>query len=394
MLYIRIYHCLLTYLIPTMPSRSARDSRYDDPYVFDDPYKSSSPPHNAYEYVGTDDPSGYPEHRQRPRSPVEEPRRRSSPSRRHARTTSPPRHSRRGRDQTPPPAYASPPRHRNSRRTSPPPRASKEALPHSKPKVHQNKYKEFAQRPGVQRAQTIGKKGLGLIGEAAAAYYASQSPQDQRAQSAGREPPSNRDNDRARRHRARREDSYYDSDGPPQRSHHHRRRHSPSPSPSPPPRRRKSERHSRRRDHSEAPSVSSRDYSRDRGRHRDDERSRRHRRAYSYSPSPPPPSSRRDRSSRHKSADYAGSTRSAATHNVKSDEANARWQMAIRAALEAGGLAALRMRKQPGSWTGDKGARVAKAALGAAAMDALVEVRSNFVLLFEIPLGHCAVVFL
>ena len=48
--------------------------------------------------------------------------------------------------------------------------------------------------------------------------------------------------------------------------------------------------------------------------------------------------------------------------------------MAMRSALEAGGLAALRLRKQPGSWTGNKGAKIAQAALGAAAMDAFMDV--------------------
>ncbi|KAH8664410.1 hypothetical protein BX600DRAFT_464393 [Xylariales sp. PMI_506] len=50
-----------------------------------------------------------------------------------------------------------------------------------------------------------------------------------------------------------------------------------------------------------------------------------------------------------------------------------RWQLAARAALEAGGVTAFRLRKEPGSWAGAKGARVATAALGAAAIDALVD---------------------
>lgn len=47
-----------------------------------------------------------------------------------------------------------------------------------------------------------------------------------------------------------------------------------------------------------------------------------------------------------------------------------RWQAAAAAALQSGAAAAMNMRSQPGSWTGQKGARVATAALGAAAMDA------------------------
>ncbi|KAK3938647.1 hypothetical protein QBC46DRAFT_161620 [Diplogelasinospora grovesii] len=47
-----------------------------------------------------------------------------------------------------------------------------------------------------------------------------------------------------------------------------------------------------------------------------------------------------------------------------------RWQKAAAAAFQAGSLAALEMRAQPGAWKGEKGARVATAALGAAALDA------------------------
>jgi hypothetical protein len=47
--------------------------------------------------------------------------------------------------------------------------------------------------------------------------------------------------------------------------------------------------------------------------------------------------------------------------------------MAARAALEAGSLTAFRLRKEPGSWTGNKAAKVATAALGAAAMDAFMD---------------------
>ncbi|RYP77019.1 hypothetical protein DL769_003504 [Monosporascus sp. CRB-8-3] len=344
-----------------MPSRSARNNRYDDdPYVFDDPYRTSSPPNNAYEYVGTDDPSGAPEHRQRPHSSAGEARRRSSP----------PRQSRHRRDQRSPPAYRrSPsPQHRASRRTSPPPKARKEA-PHPKNKSFQNRYHEFAQRPDVQRAQTFGRKGFDFLSSAAAAYYAPQTPgDDRRTRSVGRddggERDRDRDRDRDRTRRHRHHDDYYDSEGPPRRSRHSlRHRHSPSPSPSPP-RRRKSER-SRRRDYSPSPSVSSRDYGRDgrRGRHHDRDR----RRAYSYSPSPPPKRSR----SRRKSTDRR--SRTGPNTPDQSRAAQERWQLALGSALRAGGVTALRLRKEPGSWTGDKGAKIAKAALGAAALDAFMD---------------------
>lgn len=45
------------------------------------------------------------------------------------------------------------------------------------------------------------------------------------------------------------------------------------------------------------------------------------------------------------------------------------WQKAAKAALQAGGMAALAARKQPGDWAGMKGAKVATAALGAMAME-------------------------
>jgi hypothetical protein len=48
-----------------------------------------------------------------------------------------------------------------------------------------------------------------------------------------------------------------------------------------------------------------------------------------------------------------------------------RWQAAATAAFQAGAAAAMNSRSQPGAWTGQKGAKVATAALGAAAMDAL-----------------------
>jgi hypothetical protein len=41
------------------------------------------------------------------------------------------------------------------------------------------------------------------------------------------------------------------------------------------------------------------------------------------------------------------------------------------AAIQAGGMAALQARKQPGGWDAQKGAKIATAALGAAAMGAL-----------------------
>lgn len=51
---------------------------------------------------------------------------------------------------------------------------------------------------------------------------------------------------------------------------------------------------------------------------------------------------------------------------------NERWQQAAKAAAVAAAVEAFRSRKEPGSWTGEKGQRIATAALGAAGIDKLV----------------------
>ncbi|KAF2842555.1 hypothetical protein M501DRAFT_926913 [Patellaria atrata CBS 101060] len=50
-----------------------------------------------------------------------------------------------------------------------------------------------------------------------------------------------------------------------------------------------------------------------------------------------------------------------------------KWQQAAQAALVAGAVEAFRSRKEPGPWTGEKGTRIATAALGAAGIDGLVD---------------------
>ncbi|KAI6084712.1 hypothetical protein F4821DRAFT_166082 [Hypoxylon rubiginosum] len=327
-----------------MSSRSGNHkSRYDDPYTFDDPYRhSTSPINNAgYEYVGTDEApiSGHSHHSL---SPDPEPRRRPDPSRRYSRTTSPPRHSRHDTAYSPPSRSdrrSSPPR--TSHRDSPTPRDGKH---HSK----HHKDPEAGHRPAIKRTKSLGQHGLKFLGEAAAMYAAAQAGSGDR----GRSPSP----DRPRR------DSRYDSSS---RHRHHHRRHSPSPSPSPP--RRRSRAHSdappRRHHRHRSPSVSDEsDYSRDKGRHH------RRSRASSYTESPPP----RRRSRRAKSvASSVGSSRRGP--KLPNEDVAERWQMAARAALEAGGLTAFRLRKEPGKWTGEKGAKVATAALGAAAIDAFID---------------------
>lgn len=50
-----------------------------------------------------------------------------------------------------------------------------------------------------------------------------------------------------------------------------------------------------------------------------------------------------------------------------------KWEQAAKAAIVAGAVEAFRSRKTPGPWTGEKGQRIATAALGAAGIDALVD---------------------
>ncbi|KAI0157947.1 hypothetical protein GGR52DRAFT_181692 [Hypoxylon sp. FL1284] len=333
-----------------MPSRSgSHHSRYDDPYVFDDPYRHSMSPVNdaGYEYVGTEEApiSPHPHHSL---SPDPRPRRRPSPSRRYSKTTSPPRHSRRDGAYSPPSKY--------DRRSSPPRTSNREA-PVTRDSRHHSKHHKndvaFGERPAVKRTKSLGQQGLHFLGEAAAMYAAAQAGSSERGRSPSRERDFSR---RGSRHNSG------------SRHHRHHRRYSPSPSPSPP--RRRSRAHSdapqRRHRRHRSPSVSDEsDY--------DHDRARRHRRsrASSYTESPPP-SSRRHRSRRARSV--ASSLQSSRRDSKLPDQAAAdRWQMAARAALEAGGLAAFRLRKEPGSWTGEKGAKVATAALGAAALDALID---------------------
>ncbi|KXX80336.1 hypothetical protein MMYC01_204676 [Madurella mycetomatis] len=136
------------------------------------------------------------------------------------------------------------------------------------------------------------------------------------------------------------------------------------------------------------------DRDRDRGRDRDWDRVRRRaspRRHRYRSPTPPPPRSfRRHRSpspARAKatrppitrSKTTSADNRSPQTDRAKKDRLSLanlghlspRWQKAATAAIQAGGLAALSARSQPGAWKGEKGARVATAALGAVARDVL-----------------------
>ncbi|ORY13462.1 hypothetical protein BCR34DRAFT_263142 [Clohesyomyces aquaticus] len=54
-------------------------------------------------------------------------------------------------------------------------------------------------------------------------------------------------------------------------------------------------------------------------------------------------------------------------------KSSAKWEQAAKAAIVAGAVEAFRSRKTPGPWTGEKGQRIATAALGAAGIDSLVD---------------------
>ncbi|KAJ9647734.1 hypothetical protein H2199_001508 [Coniosporium tulheliwenetii] len=72
-----------------------------------------------------------------------------------------------------------------------------------------------------------------------------------------------------------------------------------------------------------------------------------------------------DRRSRYSSSSRSRSRR-------RGGNANEKWQQAAKAAAVAAAVEAFRSRKEPGSWTGAKGQRIATAALGAAGIDKLV----------------------
>jgi hypothetical protein len=130
-------------------------------------------------------------------------------------------------------------------------------------------------------------------------------------------------------------------------SHRRRRGHSDSPAPD------------RRRHHSPGPPRRTRtthDRSPDRDRHHG--RSRRDVPPAAGSAAPKRPGLARSK------------TTAALGRNMSGLLTNPQFQAAAAAALQAGGMAALKQWKAPGPWVGKKGGQVATAALGAAAMDA------------------------
>ncbi|KAK7911163.1 hypothetical protein PG985_013644 [Apiospora marii] len=355
----------------------------------------------AFEYVG---PDSFPDP---PRSTFDDydssPRRDNRHHHHHhrrRRKSSRPRNDRRASSQ-PPPAYSSRPSSPSMpRRTeSPPPRRAKS---------HRNSpvYSDYSDDEEVKPAKgdkwasmkSKGRRGLSKLGRVASTYAAAQMASGGRAKSTDRERSLSRDT--------------YDD----RRSHRRSRRYSPSPSPSPsPPRRRGTARHSRRdrppmngrkKSYSVSPVSLRRDpYDDDRGRERGGGggRSRRRRaRSPSYSDSSRSSSidsryTRRrgghrrgrsvgayedDRRRRGGRSSMAGTSRRRGKSSMgdryrehmkaPKPEIADRWQMAARAALEAGGVTAFRLRKQPGTW-GEKLPKIATAAMGAAAIDAFID---------------------
>ncbi|KAF2656559.1 hypothetical protein K491DRAFT_376151 [Lophiostoma macrostomum CBS 122681] len=78
---------------------------------------------------------------------------------------------------------------------------------------------------------------------------------------------------------------------------------------------------------------------------------------------------RYDRRSRR----YDSDSRSRSRSRGGKGKSQAKWEQAAKAAIVAGAVEAFRSRKTPGPWTGEKGQRIATAALGAAGIDSLVD---------------------
>lgn len=81
--------------------------------------------------------------------------------------------------------------------------------------------------------------------------------------------------------------------------------------------------------------------------------------------------------SRSTSEYYAVSPSPSPSRYRRRSEDGGKWRQAAEAAIAAGAVEAFRVRKQPGSWTGEKGVRVATAALSAAAIDGFLDKNPN-----------------
>ncbi|KAK4892580.1 hypothetical protein LTR28_002309, partial [Elasticomyces elasticus] len=91
---------------------------------------------------------------------------------------------------------------------------------------------------------------------------------------------------------------------------------------------------------------------------------------------PPSRSKSQDRrrgSSRRRRYSSPEDSRSRSRSRGGSSKNERKWAQAAQAALVAGAVEAFRTRNEPGSWTGEKGRRIATAALGAGGIDGLVD---------------------
>jgi hypothetical protein len=184
-------------------------------------------------------------------------------------------------------------------------------------------YDHYERRPKPQRHRSLGRQALDKLGDA--------------MESLGID---------------KRSETHHRSHSP---THSSRRHHSPT---------RSSRRHhSRNREH-----TGGRDHSRDQDRaleryyppsSNDHRHHHNHRRHHSSSP---------DRRSRRRS-------RSTAAHPRASSRSASRWGRGVEAAVKAGAAEAFRLRKEPGKWKGEKGGRVATAAISAGVIGAAAEQR-------------------
>lgn len=341
-----------------MPSRPSRREprRSDDSYLSQDAYPdpaAAAENGEGYEYM-TDD-----NYDAGPRDP---PRRRRAPSQDRRST----RASDHDRGSSPP---APAPRSRRDVSPSAAPRSSRpsrHAAAHGA--VSDKRESEGQGGDWKDKLRNYGGKGLKGLSTMAASYAARQA-----VGSSSRDKSADREDDDAAHDR---------------RSGRRSRRRSPSSSLSPSPHRhRRPPMNGRHKSYSVSPPPSR---TRGRGRRDNDDRPSRRRRSYSSSSgSESPPRHRRHRSegggrgsrarsrSRSKSSARGGGRSRLGNfrNNMRapSPDVASRWQMAARAALQAGGMTAFRLRKAPGPWTGEKGAKVITAALGAAAIDAFVD---------------------
>lgn len=119
-------------------------------------------------------------------------------------------------------------------------------------------------------------------------------------------------------------------------------------------------------------SNNKRDKRSSRSRHRSPERGSR------SSKYPPRAGLNRQRSYSYSPERGRGRSSHRAPHDGRDPRSKSRWARSIDAALDAAAIEAIRVRKEPGPWTGRKGSRVLTAAMAAAAVGAATEHRNGY----------------